>query len=163
MRRRLLLGAGGAAALLAGCRGGEGPPPAGRVADIEMRWVGAAHERGHRLRDMGTASAAASALSRSPASAASRAGGTAPRRVGALVLGGGVAGLAAARALARRGIDDVHVLELEDAAGGNARGHAMGGIACPLGAHYLPVPGPEAHEVGEWLHDIGLLATGRRS
>ena len=34
-----------------------------------------------------------------------------------------------------------HVLELEDRAGGNSRGHAMAGMRCPLGAHYLPVPG----------------------
>ena len=59
----------------------------------------------------------------------------------------------------RRGVDDVHVLELEDAPGGNSRGHVLGGIACPLGAHYLPLPGPQAREVGEWLHEIGLLKT----
>ncbi|MCW5637282.1 MAG: FAD-dependent oxidoreductase, partial [Rubrivivax sp.] len=74
-------------------------------------------------------------------------------------LGAGVAGLAAARAFRRAGVDDVHVLELEDTAGGNARAHALGGTACPLGAHYLPLPGPQAHEVREWLHEIGLLAT----
>ena len=35
------------------------------------------------------------------------------------------------------------LLELEDTAGGNSRGHALGGMRCPLGAHYLPVPGDE--------------------
>ena len=29
--------------------------------------------------------------------------------------------------------------------------------ACPLGAHYLPLPTPEAREVSDWLHEIGLL------
>ena len=48
---------------------------------------------------------------------------------------------------ARAGVDDFALLELEDAAGGNSRGHALGGIACPLGAHYLPVPGDDAREV----------------
>ena len=79
------------------------------------------------------------------------------RRASVLVIGGGIAGLAAARALVLRGIDDVHVLELEDSVGGNSRGHRIGGIACPLGAHYLPVPGEQAHEVRELLHELGLL------
>ena len=74
-----------------------------------------------------------------------------------LVVGGGIAGLAAARACLRAGIDDVHLLELEDQPGGNSRGHAIAGIGCPLGAHYLPLPGPQAREVSEWLHEIGLL------
>jgi hypothetical protein len=33
----------------------------------------------------------------------------------------------------------------------------MAGMACPLGAHYLPLPGAPAHEVVEWLHEMGLL------
>ena len=74
-----------------------------------------------------------------------------------LIVGAGVAGLAAARAFARRGVDDVHLLELEDDAGGNSRGHAMDGLACPLGAHYLPLPGPEAPEVAELLLELGLV------
>jgi monoamine oxidase len=81
------------------------------------------------------------------------------RRASVLIVGAGVAGLAAARALARSGVDDVHLLELEDVPGGNSRGHAMAGQGCPLGAHYLPLPGPAAHEVSEWLHEIGLLRT----
>jgi monoamine oxidase len=30
-------------------------------------------------------------------------------------------------------------------------------MACPQGAHYLPLPGPQAREVSDWLHEIGLL------
>jgi hypothetical protein len=30
-------------------------------------------------------------------------------------------------------------------------------MACPLGAHYLPLPGPDAHEVRDLLHQLGLL------
>jgi monoamine oxidase len=78
-----------------------------------------------------------------------------------VVVGAGIAGLAAARALAARGVDDVHVLELEDAAGGNSRGHAIAGMRCPLGAHYLPVPGGHAHEVSELLDTFGLMRGGR--
>lgn len=130
-RRTLLAGA----AALAACSREEVPA-------APAAWVGARHERGHRLRQPGTLPTAA-----------------VQRRAGVLVLGAGVAGLAAARALARQGVDDVQILELEDQPGGNSRGHAMAGMACPLGAHYLPLPGPGAHEVGEWLHEIGLLKT----
>ncbi|MEO8921788.1 MAG: hypothetical protein ABI330_02990, partial [Caldimonas sp.] len=48
---------------------------------------------------------------------------------------------------------------LEDSAGGNSRGHAMGGMRCPLGAHYLPVPGDKAIEVIELLEELGLRKT----
>ncbi|MFT3953833.1 MAG: FAD-dependent oxidoreductase [Piscinibacter sp.] len=105
------------------------------------RWVGAGHERGHRLRDTKSGALGAPALT---------------RRVGVLVVGAGIAGLAAARGLGRLGIDDVHVLELEEAAGGNSRAHVMAGMGCPLGAHYLPTPGEHAVEVAEWLDELGL-------
>ena len=73
-----------------------------------------------------------------------------------LILGGGVAGLAAARALRLKGQNDFALLELEDAAGGNARGGVVNGIACPLGAHYLPVPSDSAPEVQDLLEELGL-------
>jgi len=103
------------------------------------RWVGAAAERGHRLRE--PAPVGPPALT---------------RRAGVLVVGAGIAGLAAARALAKAGIDDVHLLDLEDTPGGNSRGHRLGGIDCPLGAHYLPTPGDSAVEVIELLEELGL-------
>ena len=78
------------------------------------------------------------------------------RKTRVLIAGGGVAGLAAARALRLAGIDDFALLELEDSAGGNARGGLVNGIACPLGAHYLPVPGDDAREVQDLLEELGL-------
>ncbi|HSV68584.1 MAG TPA: FAD-dependent oxidoreductase [Methylibium sp.] len=132
LTRRSLLAAGAALPWLAGCE----PPPAG----IEGGWIGADAARGHALRD-----------GRLPSADAGSA-----RRCAVAIVGGGVAGLAAARALQRLGVDDFRVFELEDAAGGNARGHSMGGLRCPLGAHYLPLPGPEAREVAELLHELGL-------
>jgi monoamine oxidase len=125
-----------AGAALAGCSAAETPLP-------PLAWVGASAERGHRLRS--------SAALPPPA---------VQRRAGALVIGGGIAGLAAARGFLRRGVDDVQLLELEDQPGGNSRGHALAGMRCPLGAHYLPVPEPAApalREVSEWLFEIGLL------
>ena len=138
--RRAWLAAAAAAPLgtLAACA------PRPEAAGWGSRWVGASHERGHRLRGEAPAGA----------------GSPAPtRRAGVLVVGAGVAGLAAARALARSGVDDVHVFDLEDAPGGNSRGHQLGGMACPLGAHYLPVPDEHAIEVIALLEDLGLRRT----
>ena len=142
LRRRTVvlgMGAGSAALLAAGCT-----RPAARSLP-PVQWVGASHARGHRLR--GQRLSGSDAL---PPPAVQH-------RAAALVLGGGVAGLAAARGLLRRGVQDVHLLELEDQPGGNSRGHQLAGMACPLGAHYLPLPGPQAREVAEWLHELGLL------
>ncbi len=125
-----------------------------RLTELPGGWVGAADDRGHRLR---RAPPAWSAVT-----------GT-PRRADVLVLGAGIAGLACARRLRLQGVD-VAVLDLEDQPGGNSRGHRMpagaagsDGLRCPLGAHYLPTPGPEAVEVLALLEDLGLAqhAQGR--
>ncbi|MET0348871.1 MAG: FAD-dependent oxidoreductase, partial [Rhizobacter sp.] len=54
------------------------------------------------------------------------------------------------------GIDDVQLLELEDAAGGNSRGHRLAGMGCPLGAHYLPVPADSDRDLLALLESFGL-------
>ncbi|BEP38134.1 NAD(P)/FAD-dependent oxidoreductase [Variovorax sp. V59] len=132
MKRRGFLGAAAGALALAGC---EAPPP-----PIDGGFTGIDVARGHALRD--------SALKGpSPASM---------KRTRVVIAGGGVAGLAAARALRLAGIEDFVLLELEDAAGGNARGGMVSGIACPLGAHYLPTPGDDAREVQDLLEELGL-------
>jgi protoporphyrinogen oxidase len=121
-------------------------------APYDGAWLGAAHPRGHRMRESATERTGASGA---PVPDLPAAPGV-PRRADVIVVGAGIAGLAAARALRRAGIDDVHVFELEDSAGGNSRGHVMGGMRCPLGAHYLPVPGAAAVEVAELLAEYGL-------
>jgi monoamine oxidase len=150
-RRTLLAGAAAAAALGTGaCT--RSRPQAADPGAWPGGWVGAAHERGHRLRN---AEGLADLLRRAALAPV--------RRADVLVVGAGIAGLAAARALRAGGITDLAVLELEDRPGGNSRGHSLNGQRCPLGAHYLPVPGPQAHEVAAWLEEIGLLrmAAGR--
>ena len=107
-------------------------------------WVGAAHARGHRLRELKSGNLPAPAVQ---------------RRASVLVIGAGISGLGCARALVRAGIDDVQLLDLEDSAGGNSRGHRIDAMACPLGAHYLPVPGADAVDVIELLEDLGLRRT----
>jgi len=52
---------------------------------------------------------------------------------------------------------DVRLLELEDEPGGNSRGMLIQGLAAPLGAHYLPVPGEAAREVRGLLEALGLV------
>ena len=130
-RRRSLLAAGAALAA-AGCA------PRG-LAHIEGGFAGVSHERGHRLRQPWP--------TRAP---------DVTHRVHTVIAGGGVAALAAARALRLAGHDDFALLELEDTAGGNSRGMQVGGIACPVGAHYLPLPGDDARAVQELLEELGL-------
>ena len=110
-----------------------------QVKDIAGGFTGIQHERGHWLRDPKNWPPPSVTL-----------------KTEVLILGGGVAGLAAARALRLQGKNDFALLELEGSAGGNSRGGSVGGIACPLGAHYLPVPGDDAPEVQDLLEELGL-------
>lgn len=126
-RRSLLVAAG---LLAAGCE---------RKRELQGGFKGVAVERAHLLRDL-------------PGMQGEPIG----HRTRVLVAGAGVAGLSAARALRMQGVEDFAVLDLEDQAGGNARGGEIAGIAHPLGAHYLPVPGDDAHEVQNLLEEMGL-------
>lgn len=111
---------------------------------IEGGFIGVSHERGHTLRPLPNGETR-------PWPAPST-----THRTRVLIAGGGVAGLAAARALRLRGINDFVMLELEDSAGGNSRGGMVGGVPCPLGAHYLPVPGDGARDVQDLLEELSL-------
>ncbi len=110
-------------------------------AHVTGGWLGEHMARGHAWRD-GQWRAAATGTT---------------KRVHTLIIGAGVAGLSAAHHLMQAGVDDIAVLDLDDAPGGNAQAHHMGGLACPLGAHYLPMPGPQAEEVQAWLASLGVI------
>ena len=139
-RRTLLVGAAAATlAPLIGCHRSESATWTGD-------WIGANFALGHRLRDRKASGLPAPEFT---------------RRAGAIVVGAGISGLAAARELSRAGIDDVQLLDLEAEPGGNSRGHEIAGMRCPLGAHYLPVPGERAVEVIELLEALGLRRTER--
>jgi Flavin containing amine oxidoreductase len=129
-RRDFLTGAAAAPLALGACA------PA---RQIEGGFVGDSAERGHLMRRTGAWPAPSKTV-----------------RVDVVIAGGGVAGLAASRALRLGGKNDFALLELEDAAGGNSRGTQVSGIACPLGAHYLPVPSDSAAEVQHLLEELGL-------
>jgi len=98
---------------------------------------------GHRLRD-GT-----SALARGP-----------EIRTPIVIVGGGVAGLSAGWELRRRGMMNFVILELESAAGGNARSGENEVSAYPWAAHYVPVPGKNSTLVRELFEELGVLRDG---
>ena len=140
MKRRQFIAAASALPLL-GCEQSR------QIVDIQGGFTGVNFERGHVLR--GDLLPDAKSLTAPPKI----------RKTKIIIAGGGVAGLAAARALRLQGINDFVVLELEDRAGGNSKGGAVNGITCPLGAHYLPVPSeqaPQAADLRNLLEELGV-------
>jgi len=132
MKRRAFLGAL-SSGLFASCefRDGQALPP-GDLLGPDMAL-------GHALRDAGL-----------PAPGEEK-------RIGIAIIGAGIGGLSAAWQLARQGVTDTHLFELETVAGGNARAAENAITPYPLGAHYLPLPGPEAIHLRTLLADLGVL------
>jgi len=136
-----VLGAAG----LPGCSGNAGVDAllqrlglSDQDAAYEGDFVGQRYDRGHLLRTAST---------RPPDST---------RRTDVIIVGCGIAGLGAARALKAGGVNDYRLFDLEDEAGGNSRGGVVGGFACPWGAHYLPTPGAYADDVADLLNEYRL-------
>lgn len=113
--------------------------PAGEI-------VGASVDLGHRLRDGGLR------LEVSPDKWETQK---------VVIVGGGVAGLAAAWKLKRENFNDFVLLELEPASGGTARSGKSQLCGYPWGAHYLPVPSKENAELVSLLDEMRLVE-GRR-
>jgi glycine/D-amino acid oxidase-like deaminating enzyme len=82
---------------------------------------------------------------------------TAWREHAVAIVGAGVAGLAAAWELARRGIRDVVVLELDEVAGGTSRGGASAVTRYPWGAHYIVAPQRDQRELIALLGELGAI------
>src|SRR3954452_9537627 len=131
-RREFLMTAGcGAAALLVGC----GKPRATFPGKI----LGASSAAGHRLRS-----------GQFPAPSATL-------ETNVVIVGGGIAGLAAARRLTRRNANDFLLLELESSPGGNAASGRNTVSAYPWGAHYVPLPNEESTDVLQLFEELGLI------
>ncbi|MEQ1693007.1 MAG: NAD(P)-binding protein [Gemmatimonas sp.] len=79
------------------------------------------------------------------------------RRTSVAIVGGGLGGLSAGWHLDRLGLRDWLLLELADTAGGNARSGRNDTGRYPWGAHYLPVPGPQATHVRALMRELGVL------
>lgn len=132
-RRRDVMAGGAAMTLLAGCDRAQEAPFPGALLGPDMA-------RGHAIRD-----------------------GKLPQfdgqeeRIPLVIAGGGIAGLAAGWRLAEAGFRDFALFELEDVAGGNARGGANHVTAYPWGAHYLPVPNREAKALIHMLRQFGMI------
>jgi len=74
-----------------------------------------------------------------------------------MIVGAGIGGLSAAWWLSRGGRDDYLVAELQEVAGGNARGGGNAYSRYPLAAHYLPLPTRESATLRLLLSDLGVL------
>src|SRR5258708_4702174 len=134
-RRELLTAFLGAPFAAIACRRSPraGLPP-GEIA-------GASDAVGHRLRESVRAMPAADAWS--------------SRDI--VIVGGGMAGLSAAWRLARAGVDDFLLLELEPVVGGTSRSGTSSVSAYPWGAHYVPAPMAEDRALTRLLGEIGVV------
>jgi protoporphyrinogen oxidase len=78
-------------------------------------------------------------------------------RAAVVVAGGGVAGLAAAWRLARAGLRDLLVLELDSAPGGTAQSGRSPVTAYPWGAHYIVAPLAHQRTLIALLREMGAI------
>jgi len=134
LSRRTLLTAAAAVTTIAACGPSTPAPPT-------AAFVGPDPTQAHRLRDGGWPQ-----------------GPVSPDiHTRVAIVGGGVAGLAAAWRLRRAGLDDLQLFELEPELGGTARGGLLPRSPHPLGAHYLPSPHPECHALERLLTELGII------
>lgn len=76
-----------------------------------------------------------------------------------VIVGGGIAGLAAARRLKHAGVERVILLELEPAVGGTSRADLTSKFPSPWGAHYLPAPMKENTSLVKLLDEFGMISS----
>jgi phytoene dehydrogenase-like protein len=133
-RRSFLLGAAATAATAAipSCLRPSAPPITGEL-------LGASYALGHRLRAGGL-----------PAP-------TSERKTTVAIVGGGISGLSAGWKLAKAGVDDFEILELESECGGTSRFGDSAVSRYPWGAHYVPLPSEDARAVRELFAELGVI------
>ncbi|HUP63565.1 MAG TPA: FAD-dependent oxidoreductase [Thermoanaerobaculia bacterium] len=107
--------------------------------------IGAAHNIGHRLVEDRQSCLSPDCLSSIPWESHE-----------VVIVGGGIAGLAAAWRLAHGGVRDVVLFELEPAIGGTSRSES----AFPWGAHYIVAPSEENRVLTRLLVEMGVIENG---
>jgi hypothetical protein len=125
----------GLPAVLSGCSADHKPQ------QLTGRIVGPSDTFGHRLRKAARAGPAADAWERS----------------GVVIVGGGIAGLAAAWRLQKAGFHDFTVMEMESLPGGTSASGRSEQVAFPWAAHYVPVPMQENRALVSLLDEMGIL------
>jgi hypothetical protein len=135
-RREILTAFLGAPFALAACR------TENNISNISGEIVGASADLGHRLRD-------SNVRFEIPPDKFEN------KKV--VIIGGGIAGLAAAWKFLKNGFEDFVLLELEPRPGGTASSGESRIGNYPWGAHYLPVPTKENVELVSLLNEMNLL------
>jgi hypothetical protein len=74
-----------------------------------------------------------------------------------VIVGGGVAGLSAARWLKKSGIDSFTLLELDSRPGGNSAYGSNEITEYPWGAHYITLPGPNQQDLLAFLEETEVI------
>jgi hypothetical protein len=134
-RRDILAAFLGIPFALAACRESTAPPlPPGEI-------VGQSDGFGHHIRDGVHIEVPADAWSNIPV----------------VIVGGGVAGLAAAWHLLKSGFTEFALIELEKSPGGTSRSGHSGSFAFPWGAHYIPAPMKDNTALISLLDEMGLI------
>lgn len=134
-RRGFLLG--GAATAMAACASWAWPR---HNAPVRGNLLGPNVGLGHKLRDAG--------LFPAPART---------ETLDVVIVGGGIAGLAAGRRLAKESNLTFALLDMETAPGGNARAGRNEVSAYPWGAHYVPLVSEESTEVRALFEELGII------
>ncbi len=82
---------------------------------------------------------------------------TTTKKIKTAIVGGGIAGLSAAWWLKKNHDTDFILFEMESETGGNSRSGQNQISPYPWGAHYVPLPSPEAHYVRELFEELGVI------
>ncbi len=82
---------------------------------------------------------------------------TKEEKVKTLIIGAGVAGLSACRALVKNGERDIILLEMDQGSGGNSAWRENAYTPYPLGAHYLPLPNRHDTALLEFLQEENII------
>ena len=82
---------------------------------------------------------------------------TETKSIDTVIVGGGISGLSAAWWFKKNGFKDYLLLEMDSDVGGNSTSGSNAISKYPWGAHYVPLPGPEAHYVREFFEEIGII------